>query len=130
VEKTARQKWTEQISQHRKKCQKILAMSRSVRFVGLINEYGRTLTGIIRPGTRTLLSDQLARNEFFLISILFSMRKKASYAFGRMDYTIFKHEKVIVIVVQRNEGTYYVSVSKNATHQAITKIITGIRKVI
>ena len=128
--KTPRQKWTERISQHKKTCQKIITISRSIRYVGLINEYGRTLTGIIRPGTRPLLSDQLANNEFFLASTFVSMRKKTSSVFGRMDYAVFRHERVTIIVCQRNEGTYYLSVNKNVSPQAITKIITKIRKVI
>jgi len=130
VEKAPSQKWSEQISQYRKRCQKILSISKSIRYVGLINEYGRTLTGIIRPGTRTFLSDQLARNEFFFTSTFFSMRKKASHWLGNMDYAIFKHEKVTVIISQRDEGTYYVSISKHASPQAITKIIARIRKMI
>ena len=128
--KTPGQKWSEQILQYRKTCQRILSISKSIRYVGLINEYGRTLTGIIRPGTRTFLSDQLARNEFFFTSTFFSMRKKDSHRLGRMDYAIFKHEKVTVIISQRNEGTYYVSVSKHTGPQAITKIIAKIRKMI
>jgi len=130
VEKTPEQRWNERISGYRKKCQLILTISKSIRYVGLINEYGRTLTGMIRPGTRTLLSDEPARNEFFLASTLFSMRKKTSNALGRMDYAIFRHEKVTVIAFQRDEGIYYLSLSKNATAEAVTKVITKIKKVI
>ena len=130
MEKTPEQKWSERISRYRKKCQQILTISKSIRYVGLINEYGRTLTGMIRPGTRTLLSDEPARNEFFLASTLFSMRKKASNALGRMDYAIFRHEKVTVIAFQRDEGTYYLSLSKNVTPEVVTKVITKIKKVI
>ncbi len=130
MEKTPEQRWNERISGYRKKCQRILTISKSIRYVGLINEYGRTLTGMIRPGTRTLLSDESARNEFFLASTLFSMRKKTSNALGRMDYAIFRHEKVTVIAFQRDEGIYYLSLSKNATAEAVTKVITKIKKVI
>ena len=48
--KTPEQKWKENIIQYRKKCQRILKISKSIRYVGVINQYGRTLTGIIRPG--------------------------------------------------------------------------------
>jgi len=47
--KTSEQKWKETIIGYRKKCQKILNVSKNIRYVGVINEYGRTLTGIIRP---------------------------------------------------------------------------------
>ena len=130
MEKTSRQKWAEQVSQHRKRCQKILAISRSIRYVGLINDYGRTLTGIIRSGMTAILSDEAARNEFFFTSILLLMRKKASHALGNMDYVIFKHDKVTIISFQRDEGTYYISVNKNMTPKVITKIISKVKKVI
>ena len=105
-------------------------MSQSVRYVGLVNSYGRTLTGIIRPGTNIILKSEPARNEFFLMSTLSSMRNKVSSALGNMDYAIFKHEKIIVIVFQSKEGIYYISVNKNVTPDNIAKLIVKIKKVI
>ncbi len=130
MQKTPNQKWTEQISQYRKKCQNILELSKSIRYVGLINEYGRTLTGIFRPGLATLLSNEPARNEFFLISTMLTMRTKTSTALGNLDSVIFKHDKVTVAVFQRKEGVYYVSINKSVTPDAVNKIITKIKKII
>lgn len=128
--KTPSQQWNEEISKYRKKCQQILTISQSIRYVGLINPYGRTLTGIIRPGTSVILKTEPARNEFFLMSTLFSMRNKVSSALGNMGYAIFKHAKIILIVFQSKEGIYYISVNKNATPDTIAKLITRIKKVI
>lgn len=130
MQKTPNQKWAEQIAQHRKKCQGIMELSKSIRYVGLINEYGRTLTGIFRPGLDVLLSNELARNEFFLVSTMFAMRNKASSAIGNMDSVILKHDKVTIIIFQRKEGIYYISVNKMATPDAINKIIAKIKKII
>jgi len=130
VQKTPSQKWTEQITQYRKKCQTILELSRSIRYVGLINEYGRTLTGMFRPGLATLLSNEPARNEFFLVSTMLTMRNKASAALGNMDSIILKHDKVTVIIFQRKEGIYYISVNKSVTPDAVNKIIAKIKKII
>ena len=66
--KTPEQKWTESIQGYRKKCQQVLNLSKSIRYVGVINKYGRTLTGIIRPGIKPLLKSEDAKNEFFIIS--------------------------------------------------------------
>ncbi len=130
MQKTPNQKWAEQIAQHRKKCQGIMELSKSIRYVGLINEYGRTLTGIFRPGLDVLLSNELARNEFFLVSTMFAMRNKASSAIGNMDSVILKHDKVTIIIFQRKEGIYYISVNKMVTPDAINKIIAKIKKII
>lgn len=130
MQKTPGQKWTEQITQYRKKCQAILELSRSIRYVGLINEYGRTMTGMFRPGLATLLSNEPARNEFFLVSTMLTMRNKASAALGNMDSIILKHDKVTVIIFQRKEGIYYISVNRSVTPDAVNKIIAKIKKII
>ena len=126
--KTPAEKWQEDISVYRKKCQKILLSSKSIRYVGLINEYGRTLTGIIRPATKIYLKSEPARNEFFLISTLLSMRRSNDNAIGGMDYAIFKHNKVMLIAFQRKEGIYYISLDKNAVLNSLYKTISKIKK--
>lgn len=128
--KTPAEKWQEGISIYRKKCQKILLVSQSIRYVGLINEYGRTLTGMIKPSTRLFLKSEPARNEFFIISTLLSMRRLNDYAIGNLDFAIFKHNKVTVIAFERKEGIYYVSVNKNVTLDSLTKIINKVKKLV
>jgi hypothetical protein len=130
MQKTPDQKWKEQIIQYRKKCQSILEISKSIRYVGLVNEYGTTLTGILRPGLTTLLSRESARNEFFLVSTLLTMRNKASSALGKMDHVVFRHEKITVIAFQRKEGIYYISINKNTSPDVVVKIMLKIKKII
>lgn len=130
MQKTPSQKWTEQITNYRKKCQAILELSKSIRYVGLVNEYGRTMTGILRPGLAMLLTNESTRNEFFLVSTMLTMRNKASAALGNMDSIILKHDKVTVVIFQRKEGIYYISVNKSVTPDAVNKIIAKIKKII
>jgi hypothetical protein len=130
MQKAPVQKWKEQIIQYRKKCQRIIEISQSVRYAGLINEYGTTLTGILKPGLTTLLSREAARNEFFLVSTLLTMRNKASSALGKMDHVVFRHEKITVIVFQRKEGIYYISINKNTSPDIVVKIMLKIKKII
>jgi hypothetical protein len=107
-----------------------MKLSKSIRYVGLVNEYGRTLTGIFRPGLDVLLSNDLARDEFFLVSTMFAMRAKASSAIGNMDSVILRHDRVTIIIFQRKEGIYYISINKIVTPDAINKIIVKIKKII
>ena len=130
MQKTPGQKWTEQITQYRKKCQNILELSKSIRYVGLVNEYGRTLTGVLRPGLATLLSNESTRNEFFLVSTMLTMRNKASSALGNMDSVVIKHDKVTLVIFQRKEGVYYISVNKSVTPDVVNQIIIKIKKII
>ncbi|HLC25045.1 MAG TPA: hypothetical protein VJJ25_05385 [Nitrosopumilaceae archaeon] len=128
--KTPNQKWEDEIIAYRKKCQRILLVSSSIRYVGLINEYGRTLTGIIKQGTMPLLKPDQVRNEFFLISTMLSMRSTNYSSIGDMDYAIFKHKKVTLLVFSRKEGTYYISMGEDATFDLLSEIISKIKKLI
>jgi hypothetical protein len=128
--KTPNQKWVDEISAYRKKCQRILLVSSSIRYVGLINEYGRTLTGIIKQGTKPLLKPGQVRNEFFLISTMLSMRSSNYSAIGDMDYAIFKHQKITLLTFRRKEGTYYISIDQDITFDSLSEIIGKIKKLI
>ncbi len=128
--KTSSEKWQQDISIYRKKCQKILLLSKSIRYVGFLNNYGRTLTGIIRPGTKILLKSGPARNEFFIVSTLLSMRSSNERSIGKLDFATFKHNKVIVVLFQRKEGSYYVSINKNVNSDSLNKITNKIKSLI
>lgn len=126
--KTREQKWKESIINYKKKCQKVLNVSNSIRYAGVINEYGRTLTGIIRPGEKPLLKSDQAKSEFFIISTLETLRKKSSSPLGKLDYLLLKHQKVSVLVFQKNNITFYVSIDSNEKN--LSDIITKIKKII
>ena len=128
MSKTPNQKWKSAIIQHRKKCQKILDLSKSFRYVGVINEYGRTLTGMVRPGVIPLWTSEQVKNEFFIISTLMTLRKTYSQKVGGLDYLILQHPKVTILAFQRKNITYYISV--NAKTKNIDGLITKIKKLL
>jgi len=128
MQKTPQQKWSDSIIKFRKNCQQIMRASKSIRYVGVINEYGRTLSGIIRPGVKPLLKSEQVKNEFFIISTLITLRKLPSSPLGKLDYVVLKHQKVSVLAFQRNKETYYVSIS--GKEKELNKIIPKIKKLI
>jgi hypothetical protein len=126
--KTPEQKWKESIQGYRKKCQQILNTSKSIRYVGVINEYGRTLTGIIRPGIKPLLRSEDAKNEFFIISNLITLRNSQSLVLGDLDYALLKHKKVILIIMPNRNVTFYITI--DARVKTIDEIISKIKKIL
>ena len=126
--KTPEQKWKETIIGYRKKCQKILDVSKNIRYVGVINEYGRTLTGIIKPGMKPLLKSDQVRNEFFIISTLMALRKILDSSLGKLDFIILKHQKVSIIACQKNKVTFYISVLEK--EKELDTLIPDIKKLI
>ena len=126
--KTASDKWKNTILKYKKQCQTILQISSNIRYAGVINNYGRTLTGIIKPNLKPLLKSEEVKHEFFIISTLFSLRKDNVNSLGKLDHIVLKHSKVNIIVFQKNDITFYVSI--NSKEKSLEKIISIIKKTI
>ncbi|WP_428324192.1 hypothetical protein [Nitrosopumilus sp.] len=126
--KTPADKWKETVVKYRKQCQKILDTSKSVRYAGVINVYGRTLAGIVQPNLKPLLKSEQVKNEFFIISTLISLRKNTASTVGKLEHVILQHQKVTIVLVQKNEITYYVSI--NRKEKGLEKIISSIKKIV
>jgi len=121
-------KWETSILKYKKQCQSIIQISNNIRYVGVINNYGRTLTGIIKPNLKPLLKSEEVKQEFFIISTLFSLRKDDANSLGKLDHIILKHSKVNVVVFQKRDITFYVSI--NSKEKSLDKIISLIKKTI
>ncbi len=126
--KTPADKWKDVVVKYRKQCQHILKISTSIRYAGVINVYGRTLTGLVRPDLKPLLKSEQVKNEFFIISTLMSLRKNTASTVGKLEHIILQHQKITIVVLQKNNITYYVSINKK--EKGIEKIISLIKKTI
>ena len=126
--KTPAEIWKDSIIEYRKKCQNILNLSDSIRYAGVVNAYGRTLTGIVRSNVKPLLKSEQVKNEFFIISTLMTLRRDTVSAIGKLDYVLLQHQKVSIVIFQKDDMTYYVSIDR--TEKNIDKVITSIKKTI
>ncbi len=126
--KTPADKWKDMVIKYRRQCQNILKLSNSIRYAGVINVYGRTLTGIVKPNLKPLLKSEQVKNEFFIISTLISLRKNTANTVGKLEYIILEHQKITIMVLQKNDLTYYVSI--NRKEKDLKKIISSIKKII
>ena len=57
--------WIKTVTSHKKKCEAISSLSKKIRYVGVFNEYGRTISGKIMPGVKPIFSPNAVREEFF-----------------------------------------------------------------
>lgn len=124
--KTPAEIWKDKIIQYRKKCQSILQLSDKIRYAGVINTYGRTLTGIVRPNVKPMLKSEQVKNEFFIISTLITLRKDTISAIGKLDYVLLQHQKVSIVIFQKDDMSYYISIDR--AEKNIDKIIASIKK--
>ena len=125
--KTPSDKWKKNILKYKKQCQTILEISNNIRYAGVINNYGRTLTGVIRPNLKPLLKAEYVKHEFFITSTLLSLRKNNT-SFGKLDHILLKHSKVNVLILQKSDITFYISI--NSKEKSLEKIISSIKKTI
>ena len=126
--KTPANKWKDTIIKYRKQCQKILKVSNSIRYVGVVNVYGRTLTGMIKSDLKPLLPSEDFKNELFVLSTLISLRKGSVSAVGKLEYVILQHQKITILILQEKNVTYYVSI--NRKEKDLENIIFLIKKTI
>ena len=126
--KTSSDKWKNTILKYKKQCQSILEISQNIRYAGVINNYGRTLTGVIKPTLKPLLKSQEVKHEFFVVSTFVTLRKNATKSMGKLEHLILKHSKVNVVVFLKHDVTFYVSI--NSKEKNLDKIISLVKKTI
>ncbi len=126
--KTPAEKWKDTVINYKKKCQKIIQVSKSVRYAGVINVYGRTLTGIVRSDEKPLLKSEQIKNEFFILSTLMNLRKDAANSVGKLNYVLLEHQKIFILIFQKNNMTFYVSIDRKEKN--INSIISKLKKII
>ena len=126
--KTPAEKWKDTVIKYRKQCQNILKISNNIRYAGVINTYGRTLTGIVKPTLKPLLKSEQVKNEFFIVSTLMSLRKNTASTVGKLEHVILQHQKITIVILQKNDITYYISINKK--EKGLEKIISSIKKII
>ena len=104
---------SEQTLKYREECRNILALSPKIRYVGIINRFGRTLAGQLRTGVVPLFKTDEARNEFFIEAIRNQLRKSFESSIGKTAYSLTENEKVNIITITNKENFYYITLDKD-----------------
>ena len=128
MKKTPTDRWQNTITNYKKKCQNILKLSNNIRYAGVINAYGRTLTGVIKPNLKPLLKSEEVKNEFFIVSTLISLRQASDNSVGKLDYILLKHSKAHIVILHKKEITFYISI--NPKEKNFEQLVSKIKKTI
>ena len=97
----------EESIRNKENCHDLLLLSQKVRYVGLINKFGKTISGQLRPGLVPLLNVEQAINEHFIEATRNQLRKAFDSALGATLYTLTVNEKVITLTFPLQSGGYY-----------------------
>ena len=120
--------WAKTVTQNRKKCEKILESSKDIRYAGVFNEYGRTISGKIRPGVKPIFSPDSVRHEFFAIATMMRLREKTSKTLGDVEIISITHKKINILLFYKNRTTYYITINKK--NKLNPTLISKLKKII
>jgi hypothetical protein len=110
---------------NKEKCLSFLNISEKIRYVGIINRFGRTITGKLKSGIRPLLTPEQARDERYIESTRQQLRKALEVSIGRSIFTIEKNENVTFLLIpdKSNDNFYYMTLEKDTPLTEINDII-------
>lgn len=113
---------------NQEKCISILNISEKIRYVGIVNRFGRTVTGKLKNGIRPLLTPEQARDERYIESTRQQLRKALNTTIGKSIFTIEKNENVTFLLIpeETQDSFYYITIEKDTTLAEINEIINRI----
>src|ERR687884_1289277 len=118
----------QEIQKHKATCRNILALSPKIRYVGVINRFGRTLAGQLRKGVTPLFKPDEARNEFFIEATRNQLRKHFESSIGKTEYTFTENEKVNILTLSNEDHFYYITMDKTTPVSEVTRVIEAAKK--
>ena len=111
------------------RCVAFLNISEKIRYVGIINRFGRTLSGKLRKNVKPLLSPEKARDERFIESMRQQLRNSFESSIGKTIFAITKNELVTLLLVPsktKDDVLYYVTVDKDVSLDEVNDIINKV----
>lgn len=114
----------------RENCRNILAISSKIRYVGIMNKFGRTMAGQLRKDMIPLFKPEEARNENFIEATRFQLRKSFEESIGKTEYSFTENEKVKILTFPNESNFYYITLDKNTESQEFTQIVESVKKLV
>ncbi|MGH9921656.1 MAG: hypothetical protein ACRD38_02770 [Nitrososphaerales archaeon] len=78
-------------------CTQILALNKNIRFVGVVDKYGKMAMSEYRKGLVPLLSREQAMSSILQASIRMGSRKIMQSSLGKIIYSMTLYEKVVMV---------------------------------
>ncbi len=112
---------------NKEKCHNLLLLSQKIRYVGMINNFGKTIAGQLRPGLIPLLNVEQAINEHFIEATRNQLRKAFNSTLGPTSYTLTVNEKVITLTFPlQSGGYYYVTLDNDIGKEDLAELIDSL----
>ena len=121
---------SEELALYQDICMSILKISDNIRYVGIINRFGRTITGKLKNGIKPILTPEQARDERYIESTRQYLRRSLEISTGKSLFTIEKNENVTFLLIPQitKDVLYYITIEKYTTLDEVNEIINDIFK--
>ncbi|HZB65267.1 MAG TPA: hypothetical protein VE307_08155 [Nitrososphaeraceae archaeon] len=116
-------------AQYKTNCKKILELSSKIRYVGVTNKFGRTIAGQLRIGITPFLKTEEMRNELFVHSMIYNIRKNYEKSIGETEFIFISNKKVDIISFYIDELVYYITIDKNIDQNELYSLNKQIRAI-
>ena len=116
-------------AQYKTNCKKILELSSKIRYVGVTNKFGRTIAGQLRIGITPFLKTEEMRNELFVHSMIYNIRKNYEKSIGETEFIFISNKKVDIISFYIDELVYYITIDKNIDKNELYTLNEQIRSI-
>jgi hypothetical protein len=116
-------------AQYKTNCKKILELSSKIRYVGVTNKFGRTIAGQLRIGLTPFLKTEEMRNELFVHSMIYNIRKNYEKSIGETEFIFISNKKVDIISFYIDELVYYITIDKNIDKNELYSLNQQIRTI-
>jgi hypothetical protein len=116
-------------AQYKTNCKRILELSSKIRYVGVTNKFGRTIAGQLRIGLTPFLKTEEMRNELFVHSMIYNIRKNYEKSIGETEFIFISNKKVDIISFYIDELVYYITIDKNIDKNELYSLNQQIRAI-
>ena len=114
------------IYDYSKICDSILAVDPKIRFVGVINEQGRLVTGGMKENVEPLESEKDDELIFMELALRVKMRKEFDKQLGHVNFAMASRERALAISIPINGDILYVVAESDADYGILPKKILEI----
>ena len=116
-------------TQYKTNCKKILEVSPKIRYVGITNKFGRTIAGQLRIGITPLLKTEEMRNELFVHSMIYNIRKSYEKSIGETEFMFISNENVDILSFYVDELVYYMTIDKDIDKNELYSVIKQTKEI-
>jgi len=110
-------------------CNGIFEINEKIRFVGIIDQMGKLITGNMKEGLRSLERDDGSIRLYIGYAINNVLRRDFDNVFGRVLYTFSERERIKLLTIPIDDNLLLVSMDRSTDHvELINKIIAVANK--